>query len=149
MERQHHATVELSLDGRTVAVDAAMAEIIEALWDLGIRTRHCCQGNFDVDPALVMKKDFAYIMFDDIDGLRAFLELFEGTDLAARRAGQRWDWADDGTTPLPRLPRAWMFDAGVHPPRHDGELFVISGTVRFPPSDIQCIWPIVGAAAVR
>lgn len=147
MERQHHATVELLLDGRTVAVDADMAEIIEALWDQGIRTRHCCQGNFDVDPALARNKDFAYIMFDDIDGLRAFLELFEGTDLAARRVGQRWDWAEDGVTLVPVLPRAWMFGAGVHPPRHDGELFVISGTVRFPPSDIQGISTILGAAA--
>jgi hypothetical protein len=139
MKRNHHDTVDLLLGDRTVAVDAELAGVILGLWDLGIRTRACCQGSLGVDPVVATRKDFAYIMFEDIDGLRAFLDLFEGTDLAGRRFGQRWNWADDGVSSVPVLPRAWTFDAGVHQPRHDAEHFVISGTVRLLPADIDRI----------
>lgn len=143
MRRNCHDTIDLLLGDRTVAIDADLARVISGLWSLGIRTRACCQGSVGVDPMVAARKDFAYIMFEDIDGLRAFLELFEGTDLAARRSGQRWQWAEDGTTLVPELPRAWMFDAGVPSPRHDAEHFVISGTVRFPPVDLERIESIV------
>jgi hypothetical protein len=148
MSRTNHKTVPVEIGGRPVEIDKAMAAIIERLWGLGIRTRNCCQGSVEFDPISVSSRDFAYIMFDDIEGLRAFLELFEGTELADRRTGQQWDYGDDGLTLVRRLPAKWMFDAGVHSPRHEGESFCISGTVRFAPSDVDLIRQCLSSMAV-
>jgi hypothetical protein len=139
MRIREHETAAVELDGRSVEIDVEMAEIIERLWGLGIRTRNCCQGSAEFDPVSVSARNFAYIMFDDIEGLRAFLELFEGTELADRRTGQQWDYSDESLTLVRRLPAKWMFDAGVHSPRHEGESFCISGTVRFVPTDLELI----------
>lgn len=133
-----HRTVMVELDGVSTEIDEAMAEVIAALWDCGIRTRACCQGELDADPSVTPVRDWAYVMFESIDGLRAFLELFEGTELANRRSGQRWQIAPDGTM-MPDLPRRWTFGAGVHESHNDDELFIISGTVRFPAVDLSLV----------
>ena len=139
MNRQNHGTVTVDIDGRPVDIDVEMAEIIQRLWNLGIRTRNCCQGAGEFDPIAASTRDFAYIMFEAVEGLRAFLELFEGTELASRRFGQQWETAEDGAPMVPRLPRSWIFGIGVHPSRNEGESFVISATVRFAPTDTDLI----------
>ncbi len=121
--------------------------MVELLWGLGLVTRSTCQDA--AGPADQARgEQWPLLMFEDLDHLVRFLHLFDGSPLASHRCGQTWrrDGGPDG--PLgPDLPRRWRYSLGVRPPRHAGEQFALSGSVRFPSSDLPAVESHLAALA--
>ena len=137
--RPHHSTVEVQLPGLTAQVDVGVARVVELLWDLGLVTRSSCQdASGQADRA--RGEQWALLMFEDLDHLVRFLHLFDGSPLSAHRFGQTWhrDGGPDGPL-VPDLPRRWRYSLSVRPPRHAGEQFALSGSVRFPATDLAAV----------
>lgn len=113
--------------------------MVELLWALGLVTRSSCQ---DVSTRTDRERgeQWALLMFEDLDHLVRFLHLFDGTPLAPHRFGQTWHREGGPEGPLvPDLPRRWRYGLGVRGPRHPGEQFALSGSVRFPVTDLPSI----------
>ena len=137
--RPHHPTVQVELPGLTAQVDAGLARVVELLWDLGLVTRSSCQDDSG-RAERARGEQWALLMFEDLDHLVRFLHLFDGSPLAAHRCGQTWhrDGGPDGQL-VPDLPRRWRYSLNVRAPRHAGEQFALSASVRFPASDLPAV----------
>jgi len=130
---------EVDLPGLTAQVDVDLVRVVELLWDLGLVTRSSCQ-DVSTRTDLSRGEQWALLMFEELDHLVRFLHLFDGTPLADHRHGQTWHRKDGLDGPLvPDLPRRWRYGLGVRSPRHPGEQFAMSGSVRFPVTDLPAV----------
>ena len=137
--RPRHPSVPVELPGLTAQVDQDMVRVVELLWALGLVTRSSCQ---DVSTRTDHERgeQWSLLMFEDLDDLVRFLHLFDGSSLADHRFGQTWHREGGPDGPLvPDLPRRWRYGLGVRAPRHSGEQFALSGSVRFPATDLPSI----------
>lgn len=137
--RPRHPSVAVELPGLTARIDQDLVRVVELLWDLGLVTRSSCR---DVSTRTDRERgeQWALLMFEDLDHLVRFLHLFDGSPLAAHRFGQTWhrEGGPDGPV-VPDLPRRWRYGLGVRAPRHSGEQFAMSGSVRFPVTDLPAV----------
>ncbi|MFM7063640.1 MAG: hypothetical protein ACKO04_09150 [Actinomycetes bacterium] len=145
--RPRHPAAEVQLPGLTAHVDTGMVRVVELLWDLGLVTRSSCQDD-STRRDQERGERWALLMFEELDHLVRFLHLFDGTDLAGRRYGQTWRREGGPDGPLvPDLPRRWRYSLSVRPPRHAGEQFALSGSVRFPADDLPAVEARLGEVA--
>ena len=137
--RSRHPHSQVELPGLTAQIDQEMVRVVELLWDLGLVTRSSCQ---DVSTRSEHERgeQWALMMFEDLDHLVRFLHLFDDSPLAPHRFGQTWhrEGGPDGPV-VPDLPRRWRYGLGVRAPRHSGEQFALSGSVRFPVTDLPAV----------
>ena len=113
-ERRHEARV-VTVGDRSAEIDLELVDLIEALWMLGIDTSFSCQGQFG-PPHAPLPEPWGYIMFPDVEDLRAFLVCFDNTPLSSRRFAQRHEWNPEAETRTPAGPPSWELRGGVRPP---------------------------------
>jgi len=145
--RSHEARV-VTVGERSAEIDLELVDLIKALWTLGIDTLFSCQGQYGPahDP---QPEPWGYILFPDIEDLRAFLECFDGTVLSGRRFEQRHEWNPATGTRTPVGPPRWKIGATVRPPEDDEVLepdapeFHFRGRIGFLQADIREMTRIV------
>ena len=145
--RRHEAKV-VTVGDRSAEIDLEMVELIEALWSMGIDTLFSCQGSYGPahDPR---PEPWGYILFPDVEDLRAFLMCFDGTELSSRRFAQRHEWNPEVGARTPVGPPSWELRGMVKPPDEDEVLesgapeFRLQGLARFPQADLPEITKIV------
>lgn len=64
-----HRAVKMEYQGELVEIDRGMAPLIKAIWNLGIVTEFCCQG----EPGAESKLTMASIMFHTFKDAERFL----------------------------------------------------------------------------
>jgi len=112
--RTHEARV-VTVGDRSAEIDLELVDLIEALWTLGIDTLFSCQGQYGPAHA-PLPEPWGYIMFPDVEDLRAFLVCFDNTPLSSRRFAQRHEWNPEAGTRTPVGPPSWELRGGVRPP---------------------------------
>jgi len=145
--RTHEMRV-VAVGDRSAEIDLELVELIEALWTLGIDTLFSCQGQYG--PAHAPRPDpWGYILFTDVEDLRAFLICFDHTPLSSRRFAQRHEWNPEAGTRTPVGPPSWELRGTVSPPDIDEALeigepgFRLRGLARFPQADLAEMTRIV------
>lgn len=145
--RRHEARV-VTVGDRSAEIDLKLVDLIEALWSMGIDTLFSCQGTFG--PAHDPKPEpWGYILFPDVEDLRAFLACFDGTELSDRRFAQCQEWNSTTGTRTPVGPPRWEIGATVKPPEDDAVLepgtpeFRFWGRIGFLQADIGQMTTIV------
>lgn len=124
-------------------VDAGMADLITALWALGIETTNCCQGTDE-------NWRSAYVAMPAPSFTR-FLDLFDDEIEIARTAramdlkcsSGHSEGEPDGHGPLIDGWHSNMresFDTSTY---HDGSSWVVNVALRFPPSFVPALTEIV------
>ena len=85
-----HNFVTLYYKGQEVKIDEKLAPIIQQCWELGIKTRHCCQGH-------TMKRGMerlGYIQFEEEKDAHKFMELLSNKVTEAHlfdtKEGRQW-----------------------------------------------------------
>lgn len=138
--RKHEAKV-VTVGDRSAEIDLELVDLIEALWSMGIDTLFSCQGSFG--PAHDPKPEpWGYILFPDVEDLRAFLVCFDDTELSGRRFAQHHEWNPATGTRTPVGPPRWEIGATVKPPEDDEVLepgtpeFRFRGRIGFLQTDI-------------
>ena len=102
----------VTVGDRSAEIDLELVDLIEALWMLGIDTSFSCQGQFG-PPHAPLPEPWGYIMFPDVEDLRAFLVCFDNTPLSSRRFAQRHEWNPEAETCTPVGPPSWELRGGV------------------------------------
>ncbi len=127
--RRHEAKV-VAVGDRSAEIDLELVDLIEALWSMGIDTLFSCQGSCGPahDP---QPEPWGYILFPDVEDLRAFLVCFDGTELSGRRFAQRHEWNPETGTRTPVGPPRWKIAATVKPPEDDEALETGAPEFRF------------------
>jgi len=145
--RTHEARV-VTVGDRSAEIDLELVDLIEALWTLGIDTLFSCQGQYG--PAHAPRPDpWGYIMFPDVEDLRAFLVCFDNTPLSSRRFAQRHEWNPEAGTRTPVGPPSWELRGTVKqpeegtPPETGAPGFQLQGLARFPQADLAEMTRIV------
>lgn len=148
MAVRRHETRVVTVGDRSAEIDLELVELIEALWRMGIDTQFSCQGQFG--PAHDPRPDpWGYIMFPDVEDLRAFLRCFDDTALSSRRFPQRHEWNPEVGARTPVGPPSWKIGATVKPPEDDQVLepgapeFRFRGRIGFLQADIEEMTKIV------
>jgi hypothetical protein len=130
-----HVTVRVEAGPWSEEIDAAIAPLIEALWQVGVPTMMSCQ---ETDPGL------AWIEFEELGHLQQFLNIVaeyeEGADTMYNRI------ANDLVTP-PGATSTWEYQlnpldcGGGGEDRHHGEScdFIFSVGVYFPHADMPIV----------
>lgn len=143
-----HEMAIVTVGERSAEIDLELVDLIEALWTLDIDTLFSCQGQIGpkVDP---WTEPRGYILFPDVEDLRAFLVCFDDSTLSSRRFAQRHEWNAEARTRLPVGPPSWEI-RGMVKPLDDDEViepgapgFRFPGIVRFAQSDIPEMTKIV------
>lgn len=115
-------------------VDAGMADLVTALWDLGIETTNSCQGTDEHWRSAYLSMESAHF--------KRFLEMFEDDIEIAREARRRHLQIHEGES----FVSCWhgdmreSFSATVH--KGDGR-WVVNIALRFPPSFVPVLTEIV------
>jgi hypothetical protein len=135
MSHRNHPTVSLTnpRHGYTVDVDEDLAELVAALWSLGIETAQCCQE---------WKPGYAWVAFLDVEDLRDFMAVVadESDEDTWGRLATHTIASPDST---PEEPGHWRYRL-LPQPADDDEPWFLAASVEFPIRDI----PVVTARAV-
>ena len=116
-----HQQVTVRVAHCSAEIDEGVAPLIEALWQLGIRTVHSCQSITRTFNLMREPDERFYVMFDEVDDLRRMLGLFVDTPLDPRRLITTWQFAlfvrgDD--TQVAELPEVGLRPVVYVPVRH-------------------------------
>lgn len=75
----NHPTVELLYNNELINIDVDMIELIQQIWDRGIKTSACCQGDEIPHDADVKEflGNYAYISFPEHEYILKFIEEYQ------------------------------------------------------------------------
>jgi hypothetical protein len=133
-----HPAVRVTVGNREADIDVGLAGLIEASWRLGINTEYSCQGR--LRPGTTKAEPWGYILFADVEDLRAFLACFDDTELSERRFATRHETDPVTGIRQPVHRRGWSSTLSVNA-LDDGDSaecgqFRLRGRLGFPAVDI-------------
>ena len=80
-----HLQTLVEVNDLRAEIDTALAPLIEAIWQLGIRTEYCCEDQGWVPENAESKCNWSYVIFSSVEDFQRFLNLFADSELSGRR----------------------------------------------------------------
>ena len=152
-----HPQVLIEVGGQRGEVDELLAPLLEAMWELGIRTEYSCQQQGWVPENAEPDDVWSYILFASIEDYRSFLDLFGHSELSSRRFSQpasraerehhkRFRWRHSLNVNPPTFGRR---DVGPDHPEIVGDLVHLRARLTFPADDIEAMTNVTRSHTIR
>lgn len=120
----NHQTRRVVHGGQELDVDAGIAELLEAMWALGIETSQSCES----------MDGWTWIVLDDVSDLSTLLSAVGPTDL--------FDCLREWEVAAPFMSNGrdlWRYHLGPIPLDDDRREWVFEVTVEFPPEQVPAV----------